>query len=82
MDCRRWYESILLSRKTSKIPVNQGLRFFNGRFLRLNEALIRLNEGVHLAKWTPIRLNALRIKLAQPRIRPNDTLHLAKWGLI
>jgi hypothetical protein len=50
--------------------------------LRLNEALIRLNEGVHLARWTPIRLAQPRIKLAQSLVRPNDTLHLAKWGLI
>ena len=58
------------------------MRSLNARFIKLNEALIRLNEGVHLAKWTPLRLALPPIKLAQGRIMPNDTHHLAKWGLI
>jgi len=65
-------------RDKSKTSVNQGVRWFNTRFFKLNEALIRLNEGVHLAKWTPIRLAAPRLKLAQPRIRHKHTLPLAK----
>jgi hypothetical protein len=48
----------------------------------LNEALIRLNEGGHLAKWPLIRLAQPRIKLAQSLIKRNDTLYLAKRRLI
>jgi hypothetical protein len=50
---RRQNQSFLL--------LNQGMRSSRESFLRLNEALITLNECVHLAKW-PL------IKLAQPLI--------------
>jgi hypothetical protein len=58
------------------------MRSLDTRFLKLNEALIKLNERVYLAKWIPIRLAPPRIKLVQLRIKPNDTLHRAKWRLI
>ena len=49
---------------------------------KLNEGLLKLNEWVRLAKWTPIKLNAPRIRLAQSCIRPAHTLNLAKRRLI
>jgi hypothetical protein len=72
-----------MRRQNQSFPsLNQGVRSSRESFLRLNEALITLNEWVHLAKWPLIKLAQSLIKLAQPRIRHKHTLPLDKWRLI